>query len=150
MTVAVCSMRPIAMAYCGCEGACSWSYGSVLYLNALLTLRTSTKQQTHRLCSLKRATFTRWPWFVVLCTGAEDKTEQLGNYFFFFSSSPTYADTITSNLPLMSSVGRKWSPRLLMNLDSRSSSVYNHAQTLTEVLATCVMFYCVEIDMFKT
>ena len=35
-----------------------------------------------------------------------------------------------------------------MNFDSKSSSIYNHAQTLTQV-ATCVMFYCVEIDMFK-
>lgn len=32
----------------------------------------------------------------------------------------------------------------------KSSSIYNHAQTLAEVLATCVMFYCVKIDMFKT
>lgn len=36
-----------------------------------------------------------------------------------------------------------------MNLDSMSSIIYNHAQTLTEVLASYVMFYCVEIDIFK-
>lgn len=73
-----------------------------------------------------------------------------GNDFFFLSSSPTYADMIMSNLLLMSTVGRKLSHRLLMNLDSKSSSIYNHAQTVTEVLATCAMFYCAQIDMLKT
>lgn len=32
----------------------------------------------------------------------------------------------------------------------KSSSIYNQAQTLTEVLATCVAFDCVKTDMFKT
>lgn len=32
----------------------------------------------------------------------------------------------------------------------KSSSIYNHVQTLTEVLAPCVMFCCVRIDMLKT
>lgn len=46
--------------------------------------------------------------------------------------------------------GRKWSHRLLMNLDSQSSGINNHAQTLTEVFSACAMFYCVETDMFKS
>lgn len=53
-------------------------------------------------------------------------------------------------LPLMSIVGRKMKSVDANEFRLKSSSIYNHVQTLTEVLAPCVMFYCVRIDMLKT
>lgn len=53
------------------------------------------------------ATFARWLRCVVLCAGAEDEAEQPQNDFFSFSLALAYADTVMSNLPLMSRRGEE-------------------------------------------